>query len=288
MSARSTSSEDGGNESERKTGAAAPGAAAKRPLIYSHRCLGFGHPENSLRGLRDALASRVDGIEFDVRLTKDHKWVTIHNPFFRSEERSVLRVHTKTYGQIKREVTLLDTMLALFATHSDGKRLMIDMKDVGEERQIVRMIQKYDLYNQVTVIAWEPEVLRRVHALDRDIKIGFSYIPIHSTLTFVKGTAKDRLSRHKVVMNFNAMHRFDERFSKGHTNQHYLSRIPDLPLTSIQVFSIFCSAKLVRRAHEKRMSVIAFVVNSRINAALLRRRGVDGILTNRPTTFLRV
>ena len=258
-----------------------------RMLIYSHRCLGFGKLENSIQALQAALFSTVDGIEFDVRLTKDHKWVTLHNPFFKSEERSVLRVHTKTYNQIKREVTLLDTMLALFATHSKEKLLMIDVKDVGEEKQLVRMIQKYDLYDQITIIAWEPEILRRVYARDKDIKLGFSYIPIHSTLTFVKGRAKEPLSRYKVVMNFNAMHRFDEKFSKGYSNQHYLSTIPDLPLASIQVFAPFCTEKLVKRAHEKGIKVMPFVVNTRLMTVLLRRRGVDGILTNTPKTFLK-
>lgn len=255
-------------------------------LIYSHRCLGFGEPENTMRALRAALASVVDGVEFDVRLTKDKKWVVIHNPFFKNEERTVERVHMKTYNQVKREVTLLDSVLAFISVHGNGKRVMIDVKDVGEEKQIIRMIHTYGLRDTATIIAWEPEVLRRVRERDEKIQIGLSYVPIHSSMKFIKGTVKERISKHKAIMNFNAMHRFDAKFGVGHTSQHYLATIPDLPLASVQVFAAFCSKKLVRNAHERGMNVIPFVVNSRINAALLRRRGVDGILTNHPMTFL--
>ncbi|HIH24596.1 TPA: glycerophosphodiester phosphodiesterase [Candidatus Woesearchaeota archaeon] len=258
--------------------------------LYSHRCLGFGHPENSMHALRDALESGIEGIEIDIRLTKDRKWVVLHNPFFADERRNVERVHMKTYGQIRREVTLLDTMLAYIAARSERmkrKTILIDVKDVGEERQIARMLASYDLTADAVVIAWEPEVLRRIRSIDPSIRTGLSYIPIHSTLTFLQGELKTPIGRHKAVLTFNKEHSFDARHSEGHSKQHYLATLPEFPVTSIQVYAPLCSAKLVRLAHKRGMKVIAFTVNNRVLAALLKRRGVDGILTNDPKKFLK-
>lgn len=262
----------------------------KHVAIYSHRCLGFGHPENSMHALRDALASDVEGIEIDIRLTKDRKWVVVHNPFFIDEKRNVERVHTKTYGQIRREVTLLDTMLAYIAARSTGtkhKTLFLDVKDVGEERQIARMLTQYDLIADTVVIAWEPEVLRRIKRIEPSIRAGLSYVPIHSTLTFLQGEIKRPIGKHKAVLTFNKEHSFDARHSEGHSKQHYLATLPDIPLSTIQVYAPLCSAKLVRLAHERGIKVIAFTVNNRVLAALLKRRGVDGILTNDPKRLLK-
>ena len=256
------------------------------PLVIAHRCLGFGHKENSVRALQAAMASEVDGIEIDVRLTKDHKWVVIHNPFFKSEERSVVRIHDHTHAQVRREVNKLDTMLALSAAYHGEKLVFIDVKDVGEERQVVRMIQHYGLHKRAIVIAWEPEVLRRVHAIDPDILLGFSYVPIHSSLAYVKGSINKPLSRHGVLLSFNREHSFDGKFAQGKTRQHYLAHLPELPLYSIQVPAAFCSQKLVRLAHAKNMRVYPFGVSTAIGSTLLRRRGIDGFLTKHPARFL--
>lgn len=233
------------------------------------------------------MRSGAEMVEFDIRLTKDLKWVIVHNPFLKSEQKMVFQVHQHTYSALRREVTKLDAMLAVFAAYGAGKELMVDVKDVGEERQLVRLIKQYGLQEQVIVIGWEPEVLRRVHSIDPSIRIGLTYIPIHSTLKAVKGTIAKPISRHRVIMNFNAAESFTAKTSSGLTHHHYLSTLPDLPLHSIQVRSEFCSEKLVRLAHERGFKVYPFVVNTRIGAALLRRRGVDGILTNDPKTFLK-
>jgi len=264
-----------------------PSPVYRSLTIFSHRCLGFGHKENSFHAFRAALDSNIGGIEIDIRLTKDHKWVVIHNPFFKSEEKSVLHIYEHTYNQIKREITLLDTMLAFFVTHSKNKQIMIDVKDVGETRQLVKLIKHYGIEQQAIILAWEPEILRRVHAFAPELRLGLTYVPIHSSITYIKGETSKPLSKHRIVMRFNAEQSFNAKFKHGVTHHHYLATLPELPLYAIQVPASWCSSKLVKLAHEKNMKVFPFGVKTRLGTLLLKRQGVDGILTDYPMLFIK-
>jgi len=253
--------------------------------IIAHRCRGFGFPENSIRAIRAALTAPIDAIEIDIRLTKDHKWVAIHNPFYTNEKRSVQHVHDHTLAKVKREVVPLDMVLALFSALGEGKELFIDVKDVGEARGLVRLLKRHKVLERTIVIAWEPEILKRVHKEEPQLRLGFSYVPIFERLRDMSGTLQKPLSKHGILLHFNELHSFDRRFPIGKTHQHYLSELPDLPLYSIQVFGLLCSSNLVERAHKKRLKVYPFTVNNKLTARLLRGRNVDGFLTDDAKAF---
>lgn len=46
----------------------------------AHRTGGFGAPENSVEGVRRAIAGGISLIETDIRFTKDGAWVMLHDP----------------------------------------------------------------------------------------------------------------------------------------------------------------------------------------------------------------
>ncbi len=53
---------------------------AARPVIVSHRGLGFGHPENTLVAFSAARARGGIGVELDARITRDDVSVVCHDP----------------------------------------------------------------------------------------------------------------------------------------------------------------------------------------------------------------
>lgn len=264
----------------------------RSPLkIIAHRCRGFGHPENTFRAFRSALHSSVDGVEIDLRLTKDRKWVVTHNPGFRSEESQDLRLHQKTFRQIRNEVTALDALLATFSAFGEGKLLFLDVKDVGEEKSLLRLLHRHGVADQAIIIGWEYAILQRIHSLDPTIRIGFSYVPLHRSMKKFRASSRTPITRLNILVSVNAPENFDESTAVGHTHQHYLSELPSLPLYSIQVPGVVCSPRLVRDAHARKILVIPFFsgnagVNNRIVASALKRIGVDGILTDEPMRFL--
>ena len=50
-----------------------------KPLIIAHRGASAFAPENTLAAFRRAIDDHADGIEFDVRLSKDHIPVVFHD-----------------------------------------------------------------------------------------------------------------------------------------------------------------------------------------------------------------
>ncbi|MHA1440739.1 MAG: glycerophosphodiester phosphodiesterase, partial [Candidatus Heimdallarchaeota archaeon] len=51
----------------------------KIPLIFGHRGSSIREPENTMRALQAAIQEGADGVEFDVRITKDREIVIIHD-----------------------------------------------------------------------------------------------------------------------------------------------------------------------------------------------------------------
>ena len=48
--------------------------------IFAHRGFSSYYPENSLEAIKESLKyDYIDGIEIDIRMTKDEKFVLIHN-----------------------------------------------------------------------------------------------------------------------------------------------------------------------------------------------------------------
>ncbi len=56
-----------------------PGREAHRPLVIGHRGFRARYPENTVSGVRAAMAAGSDGVEVDVRLTRDGVWVCHHD-----------------------------------------------------------------------------------------------------------------------------------------------------------------------------------------------------------------
>lgn len=50
-----------------------------KTLIFGHRGYPFKFPENSLKGFQYAIDHGIDGLEFDVHLTKDNVPVIMHD-----------------------------------------------------------------------------------------------------------------------------------------------------------------------------------------------------------------
>lgn len=77
-----------------------------RPIVFGHRGYPLRYPENGLRGLKAALASGADGVECDLRATKDGVVVLLHDPLLDRTTDGKGRLSEWTWQEL-REVHLL-------------------------------------------------------------------------------------------------------------------------------------------------------------------------------------
>src|SRR5215203_6915763 len=72
------------------------------PLIVAHRGASAVAPENTMAAFREAIAVGADGIEFDVRLTKDLVPVVIHDNSLRRTGGVAARIADLTWNELRK------------------------------------------------------------------------------------------------------------------------------------------------------------------------------------------
>ncbi len=112
--------------------------------IIAHRGNDGIHKENSLEAIINSLNSKyTDGAEFDVRLTKDHKLIVNHDPFYNGNYIS----HTNV---IKLQKSGLNTLEEILKNVHNNKILMIEIKVDDNNikimsKKLIGIIKKYNL-----------------------------------------------------------------------------------------------------------------------------------------------
>jgi glycerophosphoryl diester phosphodiesterase len=99
----------------------------RRPLIIGHRGFPARHPDNSLAGVRAALAAGADGVEVDVRPCADGVWVCHHD---RTRRRRPIEAWP--LDRLRRAgVPLLDEVAAEVP---EGRWVYVEVKPLAAER----------------------------------------------------------------------------------------------------------------------------------------------------------
>ena len=162
--------------------------------IVTHRFRGFSEFENTFTGFKNALESGVKYFEFDVRLTSDNVPIINHDRYFKPYTNRKIDIVTSTFDELMKSVNnsspdtgimTLSEALDLFKSKMRAEsRIFIDIKDYGEENQILNEIKIRALEGNVIIVSWLPEVLFAVHNLEPEIPLCFSHNFIRSKLLF--------------------------------------------------------------------------------------------------------
>ncbi len=156
--------------------------------IIGHRGYPSSYPENTILSFKKALECGADGIEMDVHLTKDGKPVIFHD--FKLKRMTGIDdfIFNLSYDKLRKlkingteeTIPLLDDIIKKL----ERPRIFLELKTIDEEgnfyyhsieKIVAEEIKEYDLYNNFTVISFDPFVLERLRKLDKNIKIGLDY-----------------------------------------------------------------------------------------------------------------
>lgn len=105
--------------------------------IIAHRGNDEIHKENSFESIINSLNKKyVDGVEFDIRLSKDDKFVINHDPFYKGLFiRETSSKHLKTMG--------LNTLDEVINCITNSKIILIDVKVNDDIEKTSKILKRY-------------------------------------------------------------------------------------------------------------------------------------------------
>jgi glycerophosphoryl diester phosphodiesterase len=145
-----------------------------KKLVIAHRGASSMARENTLEAFQKAIDLRADMIEFDVRRTRDQRYVIRHDPHIAGKPLNELtcpevREIARTLGF---HVPELEEVLAL----TRGKiGLDIELKEEGYEREIIRLVGQTLAEGDFIVSSFHAGCLARVKQCRAGVRTGFIF-----------------------------------------------------------------------------------------------------------------
>ena len=160
------------------------------PLVLAHRGANKVAPQNTLPAFQKALDFNADGLETDVHLSLDGHIVICHNYTIDETSNGTGRVDEMTLCQLKsydfgsyfsdefKGVTL-PTLPELLDLTKSMKLINIEIKppqkDCDLVKKVVEAIHEYGIVENSIVSCFDPECIRLVKEIDKNVKTGLLY-----------------------------------------------------------------------------------------------------------------
>lgn len=117
-----------------------PGSPISLPLIVAHRGMSLHAPENTGAAIRMALDVGAEGVEFDVRLTRDRVPVVIHDETLVRTARIKKRVADLTVGELRK----VDVGSWFNSKYPKRARPEFGRETVPSLRRTLEMLERFD------------------------------------------------------------------------------------------------------------------------------------------------
>ena len=217
-----------------------------RMLKIGHRGAKAYEPENTLRSFKRALELGVDAVELDVRKTVDNELVVIHDADLSKTTNGKGVVNKLRLEEIKQFVTAkgehVPTLEEALDILAGRVKVLVELKETGIEEQVINMIHMKRLTKNVIIVSFHEDSIRKARELSAEVETGLIYV------------------RHKnpiqVALDLKA---------------EYL-----LPMYR------FTHSADIKKAHEAGLKVIVWTINNKEEVNEYKKKGVDGIASDRP------
>jgi glycerophosphoryl diester phosphodiesterase len=251
---------------ENKTSDPVP-VAPKHSHIYAHRGASMDSPENTISSIKLAMEQGADGVEFDVRVSKDGHVVLMHD----ETTKRIGGVDKKVSDQTLEELRQLDvgewfdakfkgeriaTLSEALAAVDDGKYALVEIKSKADSVDTIATALKAipDFEAKARIISFDQEVCAKSRA-------ALPTIPVYLV---VSGLKKEGT----------------EEFVPYHDG--YLTAVTGPKLTGLVPDLRSLSDDFVAKAKEKNVKIIAWTANEPELVRKLDQWGIEGIETDAP------
>lgn len=230
--------------------------------IIAHRGASTYAPENTLAAFQKALDQEVDGIELDVRLTKDNVPVICHDATVNRTSNGKGFIHNMTVDQLKKfdfglsfskkfkgeRIPTLEEALTLIGDAPITLHIEIKNGPVipeNLEQKIVEFVYEYGFEDRVVYSSFDHHSLQRLTEIDPRANIG-------------------------LLFHINLIHLFDYVENTG------------LRVHSIHPNHFYVTEEMIEEAYKRNIEVNVYTVNNKAMALNYKKMGIDGLITNNP------
>lgn len=164
------------------------GSAEDPVYLTAHRGVNALAPENSLPSFEEAVNNGYYSAECDIQLTKDNKWVVIHNAEVDGRFCQYGKIKDLTLEELKTfsymwganvwkykdsRIPTLEEYLDVFVGTSTRPQIEIGIPDMEYLGDIVKAIEDRGLVNQAIVLTYNTKQLAAIHELNPDIELWY-------------------------------------------------------------------------------------------------------------------
>lgn len=254
-------------------------------LRMGHRGAAAYATENTLSSIQAALACGVDMVEMDIRRTKDGLLVLAHEPFIKGLGHRV-SVRRSTYAQLQQVCLaggeMVPTLEAALTFIKGKAKINLDLKEAGLETDVVGLVKRLQLENQVMISGLNKRSLRKIKQLNPNLYVTLSFPSSMFIRLYYMRWLQPLLHylahRHRAMSPVHFMMRQILPFT--------LKRLANEQIDAVIIRAPFISSKLVDVAHRKEWKLYAWPADAPSEVEKLRQLGVDGIGSNRPDILL--
>jgi glycerophosphoryl diester phosphodiesterase len=238
------------------------------PLIIGHRGASAVAPENTMAAFREAIAVGADGIEFDVRLTRDSVPVVIHDSTLRRTGGVNQRVADLSWQELTKvdvgswfrpgsfaaeTVPSLRELFDLFQSNNASLYLEMKCDSPAEYKPLAeacsRLIDEYSFKERVVVECFELPALKVLKEIDSEIKTA-------------------------------------ALFDRVFTDQSVITRATEIGAMAVALHHRLARKTLVEKSKQAGLHVAVWTVDDPIWIDRARAIGIDALITNNPARML--
>lgn len=260
-------------------------------LRIGHRGNSSAAVENSVDAFRYAMRNGADGIELDVRLTKDDVLVASHDPtakriFGIDKYISELYFHEIIAGDGRRGSAKISELgKVLDSLKGDRPKIILfDVKEEAAVEPLIALIKQSGLEGPSVIISFHKGIIRKSKLVDSNIRTGLmKVLPMNGGVNYI---APERNGNKIVTALKNGLDRA-YKIALLAPNRIIPWLRSDLLEDTRELgadYAMFwwgaTTKSFVRKVHRSGFEVIVGVANSSKAMERLERKGVDGVVTD--------
>ena len=235
-----------------------PALASTRPLVFAHRGGSKLAPENTMVAFDAGLAAGADGLELDVRLSRDGKAVVVHDRLLDRTTRATGPVGDRTAAELATfDVPSLRDVLARYSR----TRIIIELKEPGAAlaRTVIEEVHRAQAVERICLGSFSAGAVRAARAIDPQVATSGGRMDV-------------RLALYRSWINL------------GPGRVPYQAfQVPEISGNTRVV-----SPRFVKLAHRAGLVVQVWTVDEPDDIRRLLEWGVDGIISDRPDVAAQV